>query len=175
MSAGPPEQQPLPPMPPAMPPGPPVIGPPVTPGSFSPQPPAIVPQGLYLDPASHVMVPNGTALAGVGRRIGAFFLAIPLFIVTLGIGYLVWGLIIWGRGQTPTFQVLGMRCWRPDSARVPGWGWMAVREVIGRIVEGLTITAIVSLVLFLATDQRKSLHDYVAGTIVLYDPAKTLG
>ena len=27
--------------------------------------------------------------------------AIPLAIVTLGIGYVIWGLIVWGNGQTP--------------------------------------------------------------------------
>ena len=121
------------------------------------------------------MLPVGTSLAGVGRRIGAYFLAIPLFIVTLGIGYLVWGLIIWGRGQTPTFQVLGMRCWKPDSGRVAGWGWMALREVVGRLLEGLAIIGFVSFILFLTSDQRRSLHDYIAGTIVLYDPSKALG
>ena len=54
-------------------------------------------------------LPEGTELASVGRRIGAYFLAIPLWIVTLGIGYIVWGLIAWGNGQTPALQVLGMR------------------------------------------------------------------
>ncbi len=33
-----------------------------------------------------LVLPQGTQLAGVGWRIGAFFLAVPLSIVTLGIG-----------------------------------------------------------------------------------------
>lgn len=133
--------------------------------------------GVYLDPASGLMLPQGTALAGVGRRIGAYFLGIPLFIVTLGIGYIIWGLIAWGRGQTPTYQVLGMRCWVPDSRRVPGWWRMALREVIGRIVEGIlgVITGMVSFILFLATNEHRTLHDMVAGTVVLHDPNKVLG
>lgn len=122
-------------------------------------------------------MPNGTQLASAGRRIGAFFLAIPLSIVTLGIGYLIWGLIVWGRGQTPTFQVLGMRCWRPETNRVAGWGWMALREIVGRFVEGILslITEIVSFILFLSTKERRSLHDMIAGTVVLHDPNKVLG
>ena len=141
-----------------------------------PLPPPPAAAGAYLDPGSRLMLPNGTALAGAGRRIGAYFLAIPLFIVTLGVGYLVWGLIVWGRGQTPAFQVLGMRCWRPDTGRVAGWGWMALREVVGRaIVESLLITGLVSFILFLATDQRRTLHDYIAGTVVLHDPNRALG
>lgn len=122
------------------------------------------------------MLPQGTELASVGRRIGAFFLAIPLAIVTLGIGYVIWGAIIWGRGQTPALQVLGMRCYRPEEAKVAGWGWMALREIVGRIVEGIlsVITQVVSFILFCARDDHRSLHDLIAGTVVLHDPNKVL-
>jgi uncharacterized RDD family membrane protein YckC len=132
---------------------------------------------MYFDPLSQLVLPNGTQLASVGRRIGAAFLAIPLSIVTLGIGYLIWGLILWGRGQTPTYQVLGMRCWRPETGRVAGWWWMALREIIGGIVEGILsiITELVSFILFLSTKEHRSLHDMVAGTVVLHDPNKVLG
>jgi uncharacterized RDD family membrane protein YckC len=141
------------------------------------EPAAAVPPGLYFDPASGLNLPQGTQLASVGRRIGAFFLAIPLSIVTLFIGYVIWGLIVWGRGQTPALQVLGMRCWRPDTGRVANWGWMALREIIGRIVENVlsVITELVSFILFLSTKERRSLHDLVAGTVVLHDPSKVLG
>jgi len=137
---------------------------------------AAPPPGLYFDQLSGLNLPQGTQLASVGRRIGAFFLAIPLAIVTLGIGYLIWGLIVWGNGQTPALQVLGMRCWRPETGRVANWGWMALREIVGRIAENIlsVITEIVSLVLFLSTKERRSLHDLVAGTVVLHDPDKVL-
>jgi uncharacterized RDD family membrane protein YckC len=96
-----------------------------------------MPAGLYVDPGSGLALPNGTALAPIGRRVGAYFLAIVLAIVTLVVGYLIWGLIVWSRGQTPALQVLGMRCWHPDSRRVPGWGRMALREIIGRLVDNI--------------------------------------
>ena len=48
-----------------------------------------VPQGMYVDQESGLLLPEGTQLASVGRRIGAYFLAIPLAIVTLGIGYII--------------------------------------------------------------------------------------
>jgi uncharacterized RDD family membrane protein YckC len=133
--------------------------------------------GFYLDQASGLQLPQGVALASVGRRIGAYFLAIPLAIVTLGIGYLIWGLIVWGKGQTPALQVLGMRCWRPDDARVAGFWWMALREIIGRIAEGILsiITLLVSFVLFVTGREHKSLHDHVAGTVVVHDPNRVLG
>lgn len=140
------------------------------------QPGAAVPAGMYFDQESGLVLPNGVQLAGLGRRIGAFFLAIPLSIVTLGIGYAIWGLIVWGRGQTPALQVLGMRCWRPEDGRVASWGWMALREIVGRIAEGILsiITALLSFVLMLTGKERKSLHDLIAGTVVLHDPDKVL-
>jgi uncharacterized RDD family membrane protein YckC len=131
---------------------------------------------MYVDQLSGLVLPDGVQLASSGRRIGAFFLAIPLAIVTLGIGYAIWGLIVWGSGQTPALQVLGMRCWRPETGRVAGWGWMALRETVGRIVENILsiFTEVLSLVLMLSSKDRKTLHDMVAGTVVLYDPDKVL-
>lgn len=135
-----------------------------------------VPPGMYFDPESGLTLPSGVQLASVGRRIGAYFLAIPLAIVTLGIGYAVWGLVIWGRGQTPALQVLGMRCWHPQTNRVPGWGRMALREIVGRFVEGLLglITELISFVVMLTNRERRCLHDMIAGTVVLHDPHKVL-
>jgi uncharacterized RDD family membrane protein YckC len=114
---------------------------------------------------------------GVGRRIGAWFLTIPLAIVTLGVGYIIWGLIVWGNGQTPTLQVLGMRAWRPETNRVAGFWYMALREIPGRIVTHVLgiITLLTSFVLFIAGKEHKALHDWLAGTVVLHDPDKGLG
>jgi uncharacterized RDD family membrane protein YckC len=174
--------------PPADVPPPPPEGPPPQPGYIPPAPPVpagygygqpggmIVPPGMYFDQASGLMLPQGVELASSGRRIGAYFLAIPLAIVTLGIGYVIWGLIVWANGQTPALQVLGMRCWRPEDGRVPGFWWMALREVVGRIAEGILsfITLLISLILMLTRPDRRSLHDLIAGTVVLYDPNKVL-
>ena len=165
----------------AAPPPPPDAPPPPPPNAPPPYaPPAPLPQyaggDTHIDPQSGLALPGGLVLASHGRRIGAFFLAIPLTIVTLGIGYVIWGLILWPRGQTPTYQILGMRCWRPETREVPGFWWMALREIVGRLVDGILsfITELVSFILFLTTSERKSLHDYVAGTVVLYDPGNTL-
>jgi uncharacterized RDD family membrane protein YckC len=131
---------------------------------------------MFLDQASGLVLPQGTQLASVGRRIGAYFLGVLLAIVTLGIGYIVWGLIVWGNGQTPALQVLGMRVWRPETNRVAGFWYMALREIVGRIIDGILslITEITSFVLFVASKDHKSLHDQIAGTVVLYDPDKVL-
>jgi uncharacterized RDD family membrane protein YckC len=154
------------------------VPPPPPPGIYPPPPPLgpdsyrYVPAGMFFDPASGLTLPQGTELASVGRRIGAWFLSFLLLVVTLGVGYIVWGLIVWGRGQTPALQVLGMRVWRPDVHRNASWGYMALREIIGGTVDWIFsfITLLVSFVMFLATKEHKSLHDLIAGTVVLYDP-----
>jgi uncharacterized RDD family membrane protein YckC len=135
-----------------------------------------VPAGMYLDQESGLMLPQGTVLANPGRRIGAFFLTIPLVIITLGIGYVIWGLIVWGNGQTPALQVLGMRCFRPETNRVAGFWWMALRETVGRIAESILsiITELTSFIFMLTRPDRKTIHDLVAGTVVLHDPNKVL-
>jgi uncharacterized RDD family membrane protein YckC len=139
--------------------------------------PATLPPGTYLDPESGLVLPQGLQLASIGRRIGAYFLSILLFIATLIIGYVIWGLIVWARGQTPALQVLGMRCWRPDSARPATFWWMALREIVGRLAEGVLgiVTLLVSFVLMVATKERRCLHDMIAGTVVVLDPGNVLG
>lgn len=135
------------------------------------------PPGLVVDPGSGLLLPEGTQLAGIGRRIGAWFLAFPLAIVTLFIGYLIWGLVAWSKGTTPALQVLGCKVWKPDSQKVAGFWWMALREVVGRIADGALsiITLLVSFVLFVTTKERRALHDLVAQTVVIHDPNKVLG
>jgi uncharacterized RDD family membrane protein YckC len=137
---------------------------------------AVAPPGMYLDQESGLVLPNGTALASPGRRIGAYVLSILLVIVTLVIGYLIWGLILWRRGQTPALKVLGMRVWRPADLKPPSFGYMALREIVGRIVDGIVsfITLIVSFVMMLSSKKRQTLHDIVAGTVVLHDPNKVI-
>ncbi|HEU5006684.1 MAG TPA: RDD family protein [Jatrophihabitantaceae bacterium] len=166
------------------PPGQPYGPPPGQPFQAAPRPPmgygygeaGVVPAGMYFDPASGLTLPQGTALASVGRRIGAYFLAIPLFIVTLGIGYIIWGLVLWGRGTSPALSVLGMRVWRPAENRPATWGVMALRDIIGRIVDGILsfITGLISFILFVSTKEHRALHDMVAGTVVLHDPNKVI-
>jgi uncharacterized RDD family membrane protein YckC len=139
--------------------------------------PANVPPGMWFDQTSGLVLPNGTQLASVGRRIGAYFLAIPLLIVTLVIGYLVWGLILWGRGTSPALSVLKMKVWRPQQNKPASFGYMALRDIIGRICDGIlsVITGLISFILFVSGKEHKSLHDIVGGTVVLYDPNKVLG
>jgi uncharacterized RDD family membrane protein YckC len=69
-----------------------------------------------------------------------------------------------------------MRVWRPEDNRVASFWHMALREVVGRLVESILgiITQLTSFVLFVTGRERKALHDHIAGTVVLYDPNKVL-
>jgi uncharacterized RDD family membrane protein YckC len=97
-------------------------------------------------------------------------------VATLGIGYIIWGLIVWGNGQTPALQVLGMRAWRPETNRVAGFWFMALREIAGRIINHVLgiVTLLTSFVLFVSGREHKALHDWIAGTVVLHDPDNVL-
>lgn len=138
---------------------------------------APVPQGMYFDPNSGLTLPVGVQLAGVGRRIGAYFLSLVLVIVTLGIGYVIWGLVVWGKGTSPALQVLGMRAWRPTENRPATWGTMALRNIVGYIAQGILsfITLLISFIMFLTNKQHKSIPDMVGGTVIVHDPNKVLG
>jgi uncharacterized RDD family membrane protein YckC len=129
---------------------------------------------MYYDPQAELTLPNGTELASVGRRIGAYFLGLGLMIVTLVIGYLIWGLILWPSGRSPAFSILGCRVWRPDEKRPAGFGWMALRDIVGRFVEGLIFIWVVSFILMCVGKQRKTVHDMIGGTVVLHDPNKVI-
>ena len=66
--------------------------------------------------------------ASLKHRLGQLLLEYALFIVTLGIGYLVWFLIILGQGQTPGKQVLKLRVYDSTTGKPAKWGHMFIRE-----------------------------------------------
>jgi hypothetical protein len=139
--------------------------------------PAPVPPGMYFDQLSGLLIPNGTQVASVGRRIGSYFLAGVLVLVTLGIGYLVWGAISWSKGQTPTQQLLGMQTWRPQTRTNATWGEQFVRE-ISRLLYAIPligwIVAIISFFMFASGQAHQAIHDQIGGTVILHDPNRVL-
>jgi uncharacterized RDD family membrane protein YckC len=133
-----------------------------------------VPPGMYFDQLSGLVLPNGTTLAPVGRRIGAYFLGGLLSVVTLGIGYAIWGIISWSKGQTPAQQVLGMQTWKPQERINATWGTMFLRGLAWVFLGVIPFAQLVSFILFLSGKEHRALHDSIASTIVLHDPNKVL-
>lgn len=154
---------------PAAPPGYP-SGPTGPPGAFPPM--AAPPAYAYPAGPPGLQVPAGVVLAPVGRRIGAYFLSLLLFIVTLGIGWIIWGLILWPQGQSPAFRVLKLYVVPKEGGTPVGFGKMALRDIVGGIAQGIVgwITLLVSFILFLARDLHQPFTDLIAGTTVVHDP-----
>jgi len=130
--------------------------------------------GMYSDPLTGLTIPQGTEVASVGYRVGAYFLAGLLWLVTFGIGYMIWGLISWGGGQTPVQQVLGLRCYKIAEGRVANWGTMLLRGLAMALLDQVVFGGLVSFVMMLANKDRRTLYDHVAGVVVLRDPNKVL-
>jgi len=69
-------------------------------------------------------------LASRGKRFGALALDALFYMITCGIGWFIWTLIVWKDGQTPGKQVLKMRTYGTVLARPASWGHMAIRNFL---------------------------------------------
>jgi uncharacterized RDD family membrane protein YckC len=117
-----------------------------------------------------LVAPKGVKLAGLGQRLGARILDALLVFLTLFIGYLIWWLIVLGRGQTPGKQLVGIRIW--DARGTPtGWGRSFLREFVARLVTGIATGWFfwIDTLWALWDRDRQTLYDKIAGTVVVDD------
>jgi uncharacterized RDD family membrane protein YckC len=133
--------------------------------------PPTVPPGMWFDRDTWLILPQGVRPASKGRVAASYALAIGLFIATLGVGYLGWAVVAWGRGQTPAQRLLGLRCWRRDTRRVAGRKHMALRQVTGLLLNG---ELLMGPLIWLGSKELNSVGDFFAGTVVLHDPNQLL-
>lgn len=77
--------------------------------------------------------------------------------------------VIWN-GHTIGKRICGIRISKTDGTS-PGLGTMIMRNVVASIVYGLTlgIGVIVSGIMVAVREDKRSLHDFIAGTEVVYD------
>jgi uncharacterized RDD family membrane protein YckC len=113
-------------------------------------------------------LPAGVVISSKGRRLGAALLEVPLAIITLGIGYLIWSLIVYKNAQTPGKQVLGMRIVDSRTGQATSWGMTFLREFI---VEGIigSITFGIAYLWILWDKNNQALYDKLLNTIVVDD------
>jgi uncharacterized RDD family membrane protein YckC len=111
-----------------------------------------------------------TQTASRSRVAASYLLAVLLFAATLGVGYLIWSLVTWGRGQTPAQRLCGLRCWHPQTGQVAGRGQMAVRQITGLALNGELLAG---LFILLCSETLSSVGDIFADTVVLRDQGNT--
>ncbi len=133
--------------------------------------PPPVPAGMYFDHRSGLVLPQGVQPRSIGRAVAAYAVAALLFIVTLGIGYIIWSLVVWGDGQTPAQRLFGLRCWRPESSRLASRRQMALRQAVGLLING---ELLLGFFIALIDPVRTSVGDYLIGTVVVHDPHDVL-
>ncbi len=126
-------------------------------------------------------------LASQGRRLAAYVLDLIIFVVVPGIVWLIWILIVGGRGQSPAKHLLGIHVIHKDGRRV-GLGWTLLREIVVKwgffaalalvltfanpgVAGPVTLVAFAVAALWCAWDaNRQCLWDKAVGTYVVKPP-----
>jgi hypothetical protein len=124
--------------------------------------------------------------AGLDARLRAFFLTCLLFIVTLGVGWMVWSIIEWRHGRTVSFRLTGLRVVRRADGRAVGLGRSLLRNAL--LCTVLLLPTIIVCVLLavafvmgasppndLLTKARSAPWDVLTGTEVLDERRQTAG
>jgi uncharacterized RDD family membrane protein YckC len=108
-----------------------------------------------------------------GRLIAQIFDGV-LFVLTFGIGWLVWAFLVFDRGQTPGRLLLGHAVADARTGEPVGRGRMVVRELLCKwlliVLLGVLTLGVYPVVdaLFVFGDRQRTLHDRMAGTIVVH-------
>jgi uncharacterized RDD family membrane protein YckC len=121
------------------------------------------------------VLPNDAGISSVRRRFYAHLLDTILVPLTLGIGWLVWSLIAWRRGQSPAKQLMGMVV--EHDGRPASWKRMFVREILCKGIAGVICGLLVrpsfglSLIPYffwmVFDSENQALWDRPAGTLVV--------
>jgi uncharacterized RDD family membrane protein YckC len=123
-------------------------------------------------------MPASIRLSSAWRRLGGNLLDGLLILVTLLIGWIVWSIVLWDRGQTPAKQLLGMRVLHRNTLTSARRGRMFLREVpckwIIYIFANFTLIGIVAYFWLLWDSSRQELWDKMVETIVVNDPENLL-
>jgi uncharacterized RDD family membrane protein YckC len=123
-------------------------------------------------------------LASFQHRLGSLFLDAALALVTLGIGWIIWSLVVWGEGQTPAKKILKLRVYAAETKQRATWGHMAIREFLVYLTIGITSTVLdlatfgvlgtlflvawyVTEIVFYFTKGQRTLRDILVKTLVV--------
>lgn len=118
-------------------------------------------------------------LASRWRRLGGYLLDGLLVLVTLGIGWLIWLHFSAKTAQSPAKQILGMYIISTKDGLPARYGAVWLREVViqillfGMLLSWVSagIIPLVDALWILFDRQKQTLHDKVAGTLIIHAPA----
>ena len=99
---------------------------------------------------------NESRIATPHHRLGGFFLEMALVLtsfVTFGLAWIIWSLVVWGQGQTPSKQILKMRVLSIDTGKSATWGHMAIRQFLIPIAFSMASLPFTVAAFSLATDE----------------------
>jgi uncharacterized RDD family membrane protein YckC len=114
--------------------------------------------------------------ASFQHRLGAYALDAVLAVLTLGIGWLIWSLVVWGEGQTPAKKILKIRVRHFETGSVVTWGHMAIREFLVPLTVGIAanltfgfvaVAWIIIEIVFYFTKNSRTLRDLWVKTAVV--------
>jgi uncharacterized RDD family membrane protein YckC len=131
------------------------------------------PQNEYYSPPLVPWVPPAKGeLVSIGGRFGAFLLDVVLCLVTLGIGYLIWTVVVWSSGQTPAKRLLGHVVVDASTGVPFDWGRMALRQfviqgLLGGVLSSISLSAYFWIdALMVCGEGQRTLHDRLANSVV---------
>ncbi len=119
------------------------------------------------------VLPPGATLSSRGKRLVASVLDLVLVFVTLVVGYIVWLLIAWGRGQTPGKQLLDMYVLDLERGRRATRGKMFRRWFVSNLL-GILFQpwlALVDALWIFSNREKQRLTDKIVHTIVIDAPS----
>lgn len=123
-------------------------------------------------------------LASFQHRLGALFLDAALLLATLGIGWIIWSLVVWGEGQTPAKKILKIRVYAAETQNRVTWGHMAIREflvyltlaILSGVLDLITFGVLGTVgliawyileIVFYFTKGKRTLRDILVKTLVV--------
>ena len=111
----------------------------------------------------------GVVPCGNGVRFGALLLDSLLFVVTCGIGWLIWDIVLWQQSTSPAKKMLNLKIVDINTGAPASMVQMLLREGLGKIVlSAITgIVGIVSAILILVVPSRQGVWDYISKTTVV--------
>ena len=112
------------------------------------------------------------APVSVGTRVGASLLDVLLMIVTLGIGWIIWAVVLLKESTSPAKKMMGLAIVDVNTGAPATMTQMVLREIVGKWVLG-SVTGIVTLasfVMLFVTPNRQAVWDFIGTTTVVRRP-----